>query len=189
MYESRMYGNVMRNSIVCLIGIEKLFESIVHETLSKHICTYDTYSHYELIHYTMEQRNGEREKKNTPSFRICSHWDQQFVEVIALKLIEKRKTRKKIVSMCLRNQNGIELENRCHMNEALRLPYQCVFFFFSLLWFWIAFFLLHFFLDCVWELIVRKHACGAVNLIDEARNAIWTEIGFFWIWPLILNIV
>lgn len=68
MYESRMYGNVMRNSIVCLIGIEKLFESIVHETLSKHICTYDTYSHYELKHYTKKQRNGEREKKKHTIF-------------------------------------------------------------------------------------------------------------------------
>lgn len=65
MFESRMYGNVMRNSIVCSIGIEKLFESIVHETLSKHICTHDTYNNdYELNHYTMEQRNGEKEKKN-----------------------------------------------------------------------------------------------------------------------------
>lgn len=66
MFESRMYGNVMRNSIVCSIGIEKLFESIVHETLSKHICTHDTYNNdYELNHYTMEQRNGEKERKKT----------------------------------------------------------------------------------------------------------------------------
>lgn len=94
MYESRMYGKVMRNSIVCSIEIEKLFESIVHERLSKHICTHDTHNNdYELKHYTMEQRNGEKDKK-TPSFRICSHWDQQFVEVIVLKLIEKRNQQK-----------------------------------------------------------------------------------------------
>lgn len=150
MYESRMYGNVMRNSIVCLIGIEKLFESIVHETLSKHICTYDTYSHYELIHYTMEQRNGEREKKNTPSFRICSHWDQQFVEVIVLKLIEKRKTSKKKLFLCVL-ETKMELNwkiaviwmklSACHIN-AFFLSF--LYFDFELLFscsisFWIAY--------------------------------------------------
>lgn len=129
MFESRMYGNVMRNSIVCSIGIEKLFESIVHETLSKHICTHDTYNNdYELNHYTMEQRNGEKERKKNHLSEYAPTGTNSSSKLLFSSWSKKETSKKKIVSMCLRNQNGIELENRCHMNEALCLPYQCVFF-------------------------------------------------------------